>query len=123
MAQGKEWDKDEVIEILKPFFKMGCSVTKACSYAGIPRTTIQTWIENDDTLRLKVEAWQNEPNAMARSNWLAKMAEGDYNASKDWISKREKDEFADRVENTGKDGEPLTIQVISYGEKEDSNTA
>lgn len=115
MAQGKAWDKNEVIEILKPYFKMGCNVTKACRYAGIAQSTVQTWVEDDEELRLKISAWQNEPNALARANWLAKMAEGDYNSSRDWISKREKDEFADRVENTGADGQPLNIQLISYG--------
>lgn len=115
MAQGKAWDKNEVIEVLKPFFKMGCNVTKACRYAGIAQSTVQTWIEEDEELRLKINAWQSEPNALARANWLAKMAEGDYAASKDWVSKREKDEFADRVENTGADGAPLSVNVIAYG--------
>lgn len=113
MAQGKEWDKDEVIEILKPFFKQGCNVTKACAYAGIPRTTVQTWIENDEVLRLKVGVWQNEPNHLARSNWLAKMAEGDFDSAKEWLRRKEKDEFSERTELTGADGENFPTPIIS----------
>jgi len=113
MAQGKEWSKDEVIEILKPYFKQGCNVTKACSYAGIARTTVQTWIEQDDLLRLKIENWQNEPNHMARSNWIAKMAEGDYQASVEWLKRREKDDFSERSEHTGADGKDLPTPILN----------
>lgn len=111
MAQGKEWKKDEVIEILKPYFKAGCNVTKACDYAGIPRTTVQTWIEDDETLRLKVANWRNEPNHKARLNWIAKIEEGDLQASIGWLSKKEKDEFSDRTELTGEGGGPIKQDV------------
>lgn len=110
MSKGKARDKEKTIELLMPFFKMGCSVIKACNYGGVPQSTVQTWIDADETLRVKITAWQNEPNVMARSNWIAKMAEGDYLSSKDWISKKEKDEFSDRVEQTGANGQPLVIQ-------------
>ena len=109
MAQGIPRDKEKVIEALKPFFKMGCSVTKACKYGGIAQSTVQTWIDADDDLRLQIGAWQYEPNTLARSNWIAKMAEGDYNSSRDWMSKKEKDEFSDRQEVTGSEGAALNI--------------
>ena len=113
MAQGIARDKDTVIEVLQPYFKKGCSVTKACNYAGIAQSTVQTWIDKDDDLRLKIKNWQNEPNDLARSAWLAKLAEGDYTAAKDWLSKKEKDEFSDRHEHTGADGEAL-IQIEGF---------
>lgn len=109
MAQGKEWNRDEVIAILEPYFKLGCNVAKACSYAGIPRTTVQTWIENDELLRLKVEGWQNEMSVQARKNWRAKLEAGDYLAADNWLSKKEKDEFSGRTELTGENGSKLSI--------------
>lgn len=114
MAQGKKWKKDEVFKILEPIFKLGCNVTKACAYAGIPRTTVQTWIEEDAELRLQVDAWQNEPNQLARKNWAKKLREGDFDASKEWIKRKEKDEFSDRQEHTGADGESLQITLVNY---------
>lgn len=107
MAQGKAWDKDEVLTALEPYFRVGCSVTKACDYAGIPRTTVQTWIESDEEVRLKVTAWQNEMSMAARKAWKAKIEAGDFNAANEWLSKKEKDEFSTRAEHTGKDGEAL----------------
>lgn len=97
--QGKARNKEETIEALSEFFKLGCSVKKACEYGGIPQSTVATWIQNDDALRIKITAWQNEMNTLARRNWKDQLEKGDYNASKDWISKKEKDEFSDRVES------------------------
>ncbi len=107
MAQGKEWNKDEVIEILRPYFQLGCNVTKACAYAGVSRTTVQTWIEDDEILRLKVQGWQNEMSTQARRNWKNKLDAGDFTAANEWLSKKEKDEFSNRTELTGEDGDPL----------------
>jgi len=113
MAQGKAWDKEKVIEALEPLFKMGMSVNKACNAAGFPQSTVQTWIDNSEELRLKIGIWQAEPSRLARSSWLAKIAEGDYIASRDWLTKKEKDEFSERTEMTGKDGKELPAPIIS----------
>ena len=107
MSQGKEWNKDEVFKVLEPYFKLGCNITKACSYAGIPRTTIQTWVENDEELRLKVTGWQNELNEKARRVWALEMDKGNVDAAIKWLTKKEKDEFSDRTELVGADGKDL----------------
>jgi len=113
MAQGIKWDRDEVIKILEPYFKLGCNVKKACSYAGISRTTVQTWIEADEVLRLKVTGWQNEMSAQARRNWRKKLESEDYLASAEWLKKKEKDEFSDRTELTGAEGKDLPIPILA----------
>jgi hypothetical protein len=108
MSQGKAWEKDEVITILEPFFKLGCSVAKACDYAGIPRTTVQTWIEDDEELRLKVTAWQNEISVQARRNWSDSIiTKGNVTDSLTWLTRKEKEEFAERNELSGPNGDPL----------------
>lgn len=108
MAQGIARDKNKIInEVLQPIFKLGCSIRKACEYAGIPSTTVQTWIDNDDDLRAKITAWQNEPNLLARKQWIKNIKEGkptkfgndDYTPSKEWLERTEKDEFSTRQEN------------------------
>jgi hypothetical protein len=108
MSQGLARNKEKVIEALEPFFKLGCSILKACNYCGVPQSTVQTWIDNDPDLRVKVVAWQHEMSAQARRNWKEKLKEGDFNASEAWLRKKEKDEFSDRQEVTGKDGEKLS---------------
>lgn len=109
MSQGKAWKKDEVFKILEPLFKLGCNVTKACAYAGIPRTTVQTWIEEDEELRLKIEVWQNELNLSARKTLAKALQEESASVSTafDWLRVKEKDEFTQRTELTGADGSNL----------------
>lgn len=126
MAQGLPWDKEKVIDALEPYFKMGMSVNKACKSAGFPQSTVQTWIDNDDALRLKIGVLQSLPGHKARANWIAKMEEGDYNASKEWLTKTERDEFSERSELSGPDGKEFTPILVKFiNEQEttrDSNT-
>lgn len=115
MAQGKAWKPDEVskiMNILAPYFKLGCSITKACNYAGMHRTTVQTWIENDEKLRLEVTAWQNEVNVAARKVWSKAISGGDVPRAIDWLVRKEKDEFSDRKEFSGPDGKPIPIMNV-----------
>lgn len=107
MSQGKAFDKEKVLETLRPYFQLGCSVPKACAYAGIRYETVWKWLKDDEELRIQITAWQNEINEAARKVFRDKINKGDYQAAKDWISKKEKDEFSDRQEVTGKDGEPV----------------
>lgn len=124
MSQGKAWDKEQIVnEVLKELFQLGYSVTKACLVAGIPQSTVQTWIDSDEVLRLKITKWQNEPNILARKNWIKAIKEGiptkfgpdDYSPSKEWLERREKEDFSTRGELTGKDGKDLIPTPIMGG--------
>jgi hypothetical protein len=110
MAQGKEWNKEKIIyEVLKPLFKLGYSVRKACIYAGIPNTTVDTWLKDDAELRLEINVWQNEVSIKARKNITARVLGKDApNDMKDekadvamshvWLRAREKEDWAERSE-------------------------
>lgn len=110
MAQGKEWNKEKIIyEVLKPLFKLGYSVRKACIYAGIPNTTVDTWLKDDPELRLEINTWQNEVSIKARKNIVAKVLgkdapnelrdeKADVGMSHTWLRAREKEDWAERSE-------------------------
>lgn len=110
MAQGVAYDKERTInEVLKPLFQLGYSVNKACHYAGIPFTTVNTWILNDDTLRQKINIWQNEVSIKARKNITARVLgkdapneirdeKADVAMSHVWLRAREKEDWAERSE-------------------------
>ncbi len=99
MAQGKAWNKEEVVKVLEPFFKLGCSLTKACQYAGIPHSTLSNWLVDDEELRLKIEGWQNEMNAKAREVIQKAVINGDEKMAAWWLERREKESFSVRQEN------------------------
>lgn len=123
MSQGKAWNKEEVIEILKPYFELGCSVNKACNYAGIPQSTVQTWIDDSEELRLKIGSWQNVMSTQARRVWKKALDENQANAATEWLRRKEKDEFSDRTEQTGADGKPLVISFDPSFNASSSQTA
>jgi hypothetical protein len=103
MAQGKAWDKEKVIEALRPYFILNYSVTKACSLAQIPQSTVQTWIETDEELRLKITAWQGSVAAKSRENIAKKIQDGDLETSKWYAERVEKEQFSTRLDLTNKD--------------------
>ena len=103
MRKKRVWtEKERILSgVLQPLFELGLSVTKACSYAGIPQRTVQDWIEKDDALRLKVTMWQNEISLIARKNIVAKIKSNkpdSFAVSQWWLKTRERDEFAERQE-------------------------
>lgn len=110
--QGKEWNQEEMIRTLEPYFKLGCNLKKACDYAGIPYTTVHTWVSADEELRIKINSWQNEVNEEARRVWASKIKGGDFFASKEWLERKEKDEFSNRTELTGAEGKNLIPSQI-----------
>ena len=109
--QGKEWNKEKVIEVLKPYLKNANSIRKACRAAGISQSTVQTWIDNDSELRLKITSWQNEISEMARENWRNKIKSGDFTASKEWLIRKEKDEFCTKQESTDLQDQSTTTDI------------
>lgn len=107
MSQGKEWDKDKIIdEVLKPLFQLGYNVNKACEIAGFPRTTYTTWEDHDEELRQKRIAWQSEPNIEARKQWVKAIKQGretsfgvdTYTPAKEWLERVEKEVFSTKQE-------------------------
>jgi hypothetical protein len=107
MSQGKKRDQKEVIEVLEPFFRLGYSVNKSCKLAKIPQSTVQTWIGEDDSLRLKINGWQGEIGSIARRVVAEGINSGNKDDAKWWLERREKAAFSTRAEQTGAGGKDL----------------
>lgn len=117
MSQGKPWDKEKVIEALMPYFKLDYTVNKACEIIGISQSTVQTWIDSDEALRLKIQAWRAEPSIQARKNWIEAMEKGrttssgpdKYTPAKEWLERRD-DEFSPKTKtDITTAGEPISV--------------
>jgi len=104
---GVAWKQGKVVEVLEPYLKLGYTYTKACKIAGIPHNTVSGWLENDNELRLKFESWQNELNVQARRIIVKKIEAGNADAARWWLERREKEDFSQRSEITGAEGEPI----------------
>lgn len=111
MAQGKAWNKEKIIEALEPYLKLGYSVNKSCEIVGIAQSTVQTWIDKEDELRLKIAAWQAEPDHKARKVIVQSIQKGKVEDAKWWAERREKADFSTKQE----------IDHTTQGEKIQSN--
>ncbi len=84
---------------------------EACLYADIAPKTLYRYIENNEEFWQQKEALKKSPNIRAKLNWVKKMEEEDYWASKDWLERKSKDEFSLKQEiNTKLDG---TLRIDS----------
>jgi transposase-like protein len=71
MAQGKAFTKEEretIIESLKPYLEMGFSRNKSCRFIGLDPTTLSKWVQDDESLSMKLVSWENVNTALALAN-------------------------------------------------------
>ena len=105
MAQGKQFteeEKEKILRSLKQYFTLGYNRTKACMFVGFPRTTLQSWEDSDEALRIKIDGWINSVNAKAREVVVKKINNKDNpdtDLAKWWLERREKKDFSTRTEN------------------------
>lgn len=112
--KGKRYNKQEIIEVLRPFLELGMSVTRACNCAGIPQSTVATWSSENEVVRLKIASMQNLPTAKALQNIVEKIKDGDLKASMWWLERKEKREFGLQITN-GPDIASGPIEIIIGG--------
>lgn len=119
MAQGKPFtpeERAEIIQSLQPYLEAGLSRNKACEYIGLTPQTLSNWVQEEESLLIKLTGWENASNILAIRNVMdaiAKEAELDdtkKETSKWWLERRMKKEFSTRVEQTGEDGSPIVWQ-------------
>lgn len=109
MAQGKAFDKETVIESLKPYFLLGYNRTKACMFVGVDNSTLSKWESEDPSLSTKINAWINTVNAKARQNIVTRIHNGEIDDSWKWIEKTDRD-FSSKTETELSGG--LTIKIV-----------
>lgn len=71
MAQGKAFTTEEVqsiMESLRPYLEMGFSRNKACAFIGLEPTTLSKWVQQSESLSMKLVGWENTNNALALAN-------------------------------------------------------
>lgn len=122
MSQGKPFTKEErqtIIESLKPFLEMGYSRNKSCRFIGLDPTTLSKWVQDDESLSMKLVSWENVNTALALANIHKalknegeKAEEGDTRMDNSWklISKLEEG-YKDKLDVTTNDKD-LPIPIL-----------
>lgn len=118
----------EVLRKLEEAFSLGCTDLEACLYANISKSTLYDYQKaNPDFLERK-EKLKEAPILLARKTVIDSLKNP---LTAQWyLERKKKDEFATRVENTGRNGEPLIPTPIlgdlnvhpHHGDPQDSPT-
>lgn len=118
MAQGKAFTKEEresIVESVRPYLEAGFSRNKACEAIGLHPTTLSKWVQEDESLSMKLKGWENVMSKLALANIFsaltkeAKMDDNKKETSKWYLERREKETFSTRTEQTGADGGPIEL--------------
>ncbi len=102
----------EIVGKLIEAFEMDCTIGEACAYADIHRDTYYDWAKKHPQFSYNMQKAQERPFIKAKKILFLSM-ETAQDAIK-FLERRQKDLYALRLENTGKNGEPL--QLISDAE-------
>ena len=107
----------EVVSKLEQAFALGCTDLEACLFADISKQTLYSYQHSHPEFVDRKERLKETPVLLARMSVL-KSIESDEPACKkiafDYLTKRKRDEFADRVESTGKDGGPQEFALTNF---------
>lgn len=132
-GRGKVINRLVLLEKLKAYFQIDLDISRACAAYNtkardefmrqvalgqtkeekpdyIARTTVQTWYEDDETVRHLIDSWRDTTNILARQSWQEQIKKKNYQASKEWLERREKKDFSVKSEVgfTDPDGKPVT---------------
>ena len=114
-VEGEDWDKyytdikwrplkmtPKIVANLINAFSNSFTDDEACIYSDISKNTLYRFIEKNPVFWNQKEILKKKPNIKAKMNWLKKMNNEDYQASKEWLERKSKDEFSTKTvwENT-----------------------
>ena len=103
---------DDIVNKLEQCFSIDASVEEACYYCDISRQTFYEWMKADAVLSDRLERLRSKPILAARQE-VVNGIKNDKDFALKYLSKKKKDEFADRVEQTGANGKDLMLESFN----------
>lgn len=103
----------EILAKLEEAFLLGCSDIEACFYAGISKSTLYVYQENNPEFKDRKEELKANPIFIARKTVVKEIAEKGELALK-FLERKKKDEFSTSADINlgGQDGNPVGITLI-----------
>lgn len=100
----------ELVGKLEYAFTIGASIEEACFYADIHKDTYYDWKKKNPELSDRFDQLRENPIFIARET-VVKGIKNDPRLAMDFLSRKKKDEFSQRSELTGKDGETIGVSI------------
>lgn len=105
---------EQVIAKLEEAFAWGCTDIEACLWADIAVQTLYKYQEKNPGFVERKASLKETPILEARKSVVTRLGR-DPKLAMDYLSRKKKDEFSQRSELTGKDGEDLLPKPILGG--------
>lgn len=102
----------ETIAKLEIAFSNGASDVEASFVAGITKTTLYEYCNDNPGFSDRKEALKDMVKYQARANVADAVRDGDKSLSQWYLERKVKEEFAVRSEVTGKDGADLPVPIM-----------
>ena len=100
----------ETILLLEQAFSMGCSDLEACVHANIGKTSLYNFQAEHPEFVERKELLKEKLVLKARSVIANALNNKDENTAKWYLEKKKKDEFGNRTEITGANGNPISVE-------------
>lgn len=85
---------EETVNKLLTAFAYSFSDQEACLYAWISKPTLYDYCKRFPEFSDRKEELKKKPNIKAKMNWIEKINNKDYQASKERLERKSKDEFS-----------------------------
>ena len=108
---------EATIHKLEEAFALGCTDLEACYFADISKSCLYNYQNSHPEFVERKEKLKERPVLLARKAVVNAILSGEMPGNKiafDYLTKRKRDEFADRVESTGKDGGPQEFALTNF---------
>ena len=102
---------EETVKKLLDAFSYSFTDQEACLYANISTKTLYNYCEKYPEFLQQKEDLKKQPNIKAKMNWIAKIKDKDYQASKEWLERKSRDEFSLKTETDNNNTWEITFKI------------
>ncbi len=104
----------EIIDKLEAVFLIGGTDLEACLYANVGKSALYNYQQKNPDFVDRKEMLKETPFLKARKTIVESLNNPQY--AFEYMKRKKKDEFSDRSELTGKDGEALNVSILNYAD-------
>lgn len=105
---------DITVKKIEEALAMDCSIEEVCLMANISKQTFYNWQNSFPELKERFDLLRATPFLKARDT-IIKSLDNPQHAF-EYMKRKRKSEFSERLEQTGADGKDLIVKVINYGD-------
>lgn len=100
----------QILDKLEQVFAIGGTDEEACFYAGVGKSALYNYQQDNPDFVERKEALKNKPILKARQTVVNALSETQH--AQWYLQRKAKKEFSERTEHTGTDGSPLIPETV-----------